>query len=390
MPVTVSLPNYTTAHINEKGEVFYLTPAGGPTAQHYDSRLSEYQRADLEIRISMGYNADGYLIHPDTQKVISHSIAKKKEELTSASHKISLWIQACHFIVVKSSLGRYWFLHYDPGQARSQSNDIDGLSYPRPNYSDLRPVLPYNVEGIALQENETIQVVVVEPDKNYDISDPENLKNGEFDAQAFKDFVGEDKIKKIEVIRHKDHLKSQKEEMVDLSFFTQEDKLEISLKSTSAPFYSTKNLFQGLTAKIETPLILEFEEKPDLLHQLRNAINQAQIKYALHYEDNSKNARGINGWFSMFRHGPKGQIQAKIFEHNTQNMNLSQILEALNQKFNSQKTAYHRHSFSSYLLDEISNLLGTEPKDKYTVKNWNLLALKIQNSSNPNTIPAIN
>ena len=170
----------------------------------------------------MAYNKDSHLIHDE--EVIERSIAKKIEYLHAKEHVVNLWIQACHFIIVKSDQGRYWFLHYDPGQSKHQQNQIDGLPYPRPNYSELRPVLPYNLDGVALKDNEKIQVIVVHPSRDYSIESPDNLSNGEFDFAAFRNFVGEGKVTSIKTICYKDFVK-EKNQPIEIDFNTKSETL---------------------------------------------------------------------------------------------------------------------------------------------------------------------
>lgn len=83
------------------------------------------------------------------------------------------------------------------------------------------------------------------------------------------------------------------------------------------------------------------------------AIITAQEKYARHYADSTQDSRGKNGLFSSIRHGTKGQSFAKNFADNISTMNPK---EALYEMLAADNRRYHRHSFASYVLDEISKL----------------------------------
>lgn len=229
----ISLPNYTSVHINDQGEAFYLTPIGGSNIQQYEENLlDDYTKACLEISLKMAYDSNGHLIDSseDEKKVFDHSIAEKIDTLPTKEHVVNLWIQACHFIIVKSDQGRFWFLHYDPGQAKMQQNKIDGISYSRPNYSELRPILPYNLDGVTLKDNENIQVVVIHPNSKYNINDSNNLTNGEFDATAFKNFVGENKVTGVKTICYKDFVKENGEDQIEIDFNTKSETLTMHSK----------------------------------------------------------------------------------------------------------------------------------------------------------------
>lgn len=236
----VSLPNYTTRHINEHGDVFSLTPIGGHRRDQYKGDLSEYQSACLEHELKINYNEDGYLIYNNS--VLKHSLAQKENDLHATAHIINLWIQSCYFIVVKSNRDRYWFLHYDDGQSRGQSNSIKGMSYHRPNYSDLKPILPYEIQGVSLQENETVRVLVIHPQKGYDINDSNNSRNGNFDAQVFKTIIGENNITSIRTICYRELTEFYP---IEIDFQTIDDALRIfPMAQREHLIYQEHQLFQ--------------------------------------------------------------------------------------------------------------------------------------------------
>lgn len=105
-------------------------------------------------------------------------------------------------------------------------------------------------------------------------------------------------------------------------------------------------------------------DENDVLHeQLKQAINFAQIKYKTHYGDNTLHARGEMGFFSTFRHGVYGQKRSLTFNQDAQLLDsYDQVTKHLSSFLNASETRYHRHSFSSYLLDELSAVLKHHKK----------------------------
>ena len=98
-----------------------------------------------------------------------------------------------------------------------------------------------------------------------------------------------------------------------------------------------------------------------ITEQLQEAVNRAQQNYAEHYQDNSIKARGQNGWFSWFHHGEEGQKNARQFKALCSTSN--DIYSDLEKLLSSPNTRYNRHSFASYLLDELSTVLENNNKD---------------------------
>ncbi|WED42036.1 PP2C family serine/threonine-protein phosphatase [Legionella cardiaca] len=106
-------------------------------------------------------------------------------------------------------------------------------------------------------------------------------------------------------------------------------------------------------------LFLSGIAKKPLAEQLKKAVEDAQQKYKAHYEDNNKNNRGFaNGFFSWLRHGKYGQVRAENFKTDIDSCDsANKIIGNLNNFLTAKETRYHRHSFSSYLLDEFSKVL---------------------------------
>lgn len=90
---------------------------------------------------------------------------------------------------------------------------------------------------------------------------------------------------------------------------------------------------------------------------IKFAVVEAQQNYQNWYEKLQTNLRGANGFFTWFRHGRYGQQRAanlnkRILEAKTNDEAIQMINDFLLQK----ETRYHRHSFASFLLDELTKL----------------------------------
>lgn len=124
-------------------------------------------------------------------------------------------------------------------------------------------------------------------------------------------------------------------------------------------------IYRLLDVKNEQPKPIE--ERKLLGQQLVEAAQRAQARYAAHYQDNKQYSRGANGFFSWLRHGKTGQANAlkfiKDIEHDG---NVGEHLKAL---LESPSTRYHRHSFSSYLLDELGTAFIAVTKDESLQKS---------------------
>lgn len=103
--------------------------------------------------------------------------------------------------------------------------------------------------------------------------------------------------------------------------------------------------------------------RDDLL-LIQNAVNEAQKKYSDWYaklslwHDTPSPARGPNGFFTWFRHGEHGQQKALMLNNDIQGLKGSseEAKVIINTFLNDSKTRYHRHSFSSFLLDELNKI----------------------------------
>ncbi|PJE17402.1 MAG: hypothetical protein CK430_02790 [Legionella sp.] len=95
------------------------------------------------------------------------------------------------------------------------------------------------------------------------------------------------------------------------------------------------------------------------LEQIQIAVTLAQCNYREWFEDKSgvKEIRGRDGFFSrwFFRHGDSGQKRAINFstEIHAEQITENEATTLVNSLLRDNKTAYHRHSFASFLLDEL-------------------------------------
>ncbi|WP_298623897.1 ankyrin repeat domain-containing protein [uncultured Legionella sp.] len=92
------------------------------------------------------------------------------------------------------------------------------------------------------------------------------------------------------------------------------------------------------------------------LRTIQKAVDTAQKKYSQWY--NGANHRGENGFFSWLRHGSTGQRNAFLMNQTVSNSMRYDEAKLIINKFliDESKTRYHRHSFASFLLDELNQI----------------------------------
>lgn len=101
------------------------------------------------------------------------------------------------------------------------------------------------------------------------------------------------------------------------------------------------------------------EREIDWLDALKKATTSAVDKYGKWYE--GAELRGPDGLFSRFwfRHGKKGQVAAKnLLKKVNDATDYESAINEIQTVLLSSKTRYHRHSFASFLLDELKELDG--------------------------------
>ena len=112
---------------------------------------------------------------------------------------------------------------------------------------------------------------------------------------------------------------------------------------------------EHLSRRLQQPAIDDSEAAEPLTEEIKRAVTSAQAKYAEWSLDSSLYPhRGPNGFFSWARHGAYGQTRAKKFMEIITTMDEeANITAAINGYLLDDKTRYHRHSFASFLLDEL-------------------------------------
>lgn len=104
------------------------------------------------------------------------------------------------------------------------------------------------------------------------------------------------------------------------------------------------------------------------LTELQKAVTMAQKKYASYHSKGEYKRWDTTGWFSFFRHGSAGQVKAvQIRDQIGQCQNMNDALDYLDSHLTNTSTRYYRHSFASYLLDEISTFANHHFKDKQLI-----------------------
>lgn len=101
------------------------------------------------------------------------------------------------------------------------------------------------------------------------------------------------------------------------------------------------------------------------LSDLQNAVAEAQKKYSAYHTNGTYKRWETAGYFSFFRHGYKGQEMAiHVKTHCNQCNNADDLLDFLDSHVTKNTTRFYRHSFVSYLLDEISSFAHTHLKNQ--------------------------
>lgn len=110
----------------------------------------------------------------------------------------------------------------------------------------------------------------------------------------------------------------------------------------------------------------EFLAKPRDIEVLISAVILAQQNYENWYKagtwyKDGNNLRGANGFFSWLRHGDDGQKRAsELVDGILESRDDSNVASSLiNDFLKSDSTKYHRHSFASFLLDNLKNIANT-------------------------------
>lgn len=120
----------------------------------------------------------------------------------------------------------------------------------------------------------------------------------------------------------------------------------------------------GEGSPLETATLLGFTEIQNAIHaydlkRIQKAVKDAQLKYSQWYGGASH--RGPNGFFTWFRHGNMGQHNAVLMSEaiNATSMVYDDAKLLVNTFLIKHDTRYHRHSFASFLLDELNQIDGS-------------------------------
>jgi hypothetical protein len=139
----------------------------------------------------------------------------------------------------------------------------------------------------------------------------------------------------------------------------------LKLNPNEDKYSYSESIKKELCSKVESKMTKgEFllESKMDeQLASIQFAVRMAQNKYQGWYESANK-LRGKDGFFSRFafRHGEFGQMRALSLINNVNASETSEeSIEKIQEFLQSYLTRYNRHSFSSFLLDELKNVEGS-------------------------------
>lgn len=146
--------------------------------------------------------------------------------------------------------------------------------------------------------------------------------------------------------------------------------LELLPEGVRVDAISRERLSRPLTVRKE---ILETFSSFD---KIKYATMMAQVKYEEWYNKQIPH-RGKNGFFSWARHGVTGQNRAKKLDKDVSIAQTEQdAIEQIHTFLTDDKTRYHRHSFASFLLDELRqipesswNKLSIDSTNHYDKKN---------------------
>lgn len=106
-------------------------------------------------------------------------------------------------------------------------------------------------------------------------------------------------------------------------------------------------------------ILVEQTTKPVFnLCNLSLAINKATKRYCEWYKTKDSHFRGRSTpIFTFFRHGQTGQKRARLLHNKVTDLDdITTATNLINEFLKDDKTRYHRHSFASFLLDELKKL----------------------------------
>lgn len=146
--------------------------------------------------------------------------------------------------------------------------------------------------------------------------------------------------------------------IIDADFDSNNSKLAIEITDTSSrrtafAFEVLKEELNQLQKNFNLKTVPESIPNPIPHIDYIDAVEKAVQKYHEWYSG-KKEHRGANGWFTWIRHGLTGQHKANLFLNNINSCKtLDEAIQQINDFLKDTDTRYHRHSFSSFLLDEL-------------------------------------
>lgn len=251
------LYKYSTIFVDSDGKTYFLTPFEKIDEDALKNTCGASIIYDINFR-NQFYSKDGSNItlgKMTYNKSISKEKARSTDKLT-----IGLWLGTCHFVIVKSKTNKYWFLHYDPWQTTGRMNRENGYQYSRPNYADLNPKLPYELESANLGENEELDILVVNVSNNYNIYAENNEANGDFDFKALKKRLGKNIISSLNIIDIKKipGATISPVDIFDIEFEVNSDKITCKRKDDQQPvIVEVENIFNSDAYRVEQPIPID-------------------------------------------------------------------------------------------------------------------------------------
>jgi len=111
---------------------------------------------------------------------------------------------------------------------------------------------------------------------------------------------------------------------------------------------------------------------------IRFCMDKAQIKYQNWYDGQKPSPRGENGFFSWLRHGSYGQLRAKkLNDAIKRSDNAADAISKIDEFLTDRQTRYHRHSFASFMLDELKGIQDS---------HWSSVRLEDSNKYDPSSL----
>ena len=90
---------------------------------------------------------------------------------------------------------------------------------------------------------------------------------------------------------------------------------------------------------------------------IKAALNKARKNYQNWYDGLKPSPRGANGFFSWLRHGSYGQLRATDLNDAVSSCdNTTDAIAKIDEFLTDRQTRYHRHSFASFMLDELKEI----------------------------------